>query len=689
MHRTSTVLAKALALACAWSFFAGPVRAQTAYEPTQVEALAAMDAHYADGHIREAIAVVESYLEANPCDPRMHFNLACFEALSGKADEAAESLERAFALGYVPLERVHLDQDLSLLHASGTSDSLVTLYEELRLEARRAASLDLFEGEWTEPIALRAAHPDCHDAPADVNVRLRSTPEALDVEFVFDGRDVSELEAQIVVGVPLELESRRTERARVFRGRADDSLGLFRWNGRAVPEGTATTQVSVEGRRVRQSIRWNDLEGLGPPLDPVVAFNVRVVDLEDPRRAVALVPDPYVGSSRVFRRFHADLSIYPNEPPAPWLRGRLASNYVIGDSLSVDLVAQGLPGGDARIEWRVVERDAPEVVVAERTDRRQIESEIAFLPGMIGVEGIGDGAFELQARLEVGGSVHGPWAVEFVHLETDWFLRGRRIAEALSADDRGAMELVLFRGLNLARGANADDPVEWLLPYVEQVDAISARVEAGEPAYPVGTDASWREVAIPLNERSLTVARVHRPGHDDGAADGPGVVFFATMADASAFVDPTSPGRSMLPASSARWLVEATIEVGAPLDAQRDWVKTFVTWSHGIDDGDVDVIAANADAASDVARAVLGAGSGVETLRLVVDARFDPWPDELPESLEGSPRIEIASTVALPLRVQAVVGGLRDVGYEVDERRLHGEDEVRRFLAGVDQRASQ
>lgn len=85
-----------------------------AYDPTPEEAGEAMLA-YGEGDYETAVAKQLVVVEKRPDDPVAYFNVACFEARAGRADDAIEHLRRAVEINDRIKELIRTDEDLDSL----------------------------------------------------------------------------------------------------------------------------------------------------------------------------------------------------------------------------------------------------------------------------------------------------------------------------------------------------------------------------------------------------------------------------------------------------------------------------------------------------------------------------------------------------------------------------------------------
>lgn len=668
--------------------------AQTVYEGRRIDALRLLGALYREARHEESARLIAEYLEDHPCDAVMTYNLACVQALGGAVDTARRTLDRALALGYPRLESVLAEDDLTALREDGSLDSLVTLHREQRVEQRRAASVTLIEGEWSEFLPLVAELPECAPPPPRARVRFGSDPSGFHVEIEADESSLDDLEFDLLVGVPRGPETLRTDRVRVFAAKATEPLRLVRWNEHEPSQPEVTGRVAPDGPRVVHTIAWSDLPGLGPPIDPVVAVNVRLRPVGAPLATLALVADPFVGSASVRDRRHGEVAVMPDVPAAPWFRGKVASNTVVGDTASVDLVAQGLAGGRAELRWTIRHRDPvsgdeTQQVVARRDV--DLEPDIAFLAASVPLDTTLVGEIRLVgALLPDDGDVR-TWSTRILRLDPDWFVDQRaRVDSTVRAIERPLVEYRLFRVLESVRRANADDPIDPLTGPVAEVERLLARAERTGTVVPEhGPEPSTFRIAVPAGGRSMAPGWLQRPAHATVDEDAAVVVTTTDGVDAAA-EPPDLLGAGVLAASRARArvLVPVQEQPGDPAHGERI-VEGATEWTRAFHGGEDVVVTTHGVAANPTVRRSLLASSGVERIHVLVDAGFDPWPGvdvaRLQRVLDASderPRLWLGAAAGFDVEVLESVTRLREAGVDVRTVELADARAIAAFLAG-------
>jgi len=96
-----------------------------AYEPAPEEAAEAFAAYNA-GDYELALAKQLVVVEKQPGNPVAHFNVGCFAARAGHADEAIESLRRAVEINERIRELIATDEDLDSIRDDGRFAELTT-----------------------------------------------------------------------------------------------------------------------------------------------------------------------------------------------------------------------------------------------------------------------------------------------------------------------------------------------------------------------------------------------------------------------------------------------------------------------------------------------------------------------------------------------------------------------------------
>jgi len=677
--------------------------AQTAYEGQRIDALRLLGALYREARHEESARLIAEYLEDHPCDAVMTYNLACVQALGGAVDTARRTLDRALALGYPRLESVLAEDDLTALREDGSLDSLVTLHREQRVEQRRAASVTLIEGEWSEFLPLSAELPECAPRAPRARVRFRSDPSGFHVEIDGGESSLDDLEFDLLVGVPRGPETLRTDRVRVFAAKATEPLRLVRWNEHEPTEPEVIGRVVPNGSRAVHTIAWSDLPGLGPPIDPVVAVNARLRPVGAPLATLALVPDPFVGSASVRDRRHGDVAVMPDVPAAPWFRGKVASNTVVGDTASVDLVAQGLAGGHAVLRWTIRHRDPVSGDETQQTVARrdvQLEPDIAFLSASVPLDTTLVGEIRLVGLLDPDDDETRRWSTRILRLDPDWFVdRRARVDSTVRAIERPLVEYRLFRVLESVRRANADDPIDPLIGPVAEVERLLERVERTGTVVPdAGTEPSTFRIAVPAGGRSMAPGWLQRPAR--GAVDDEAAVVVTTTDGTSGAAATDLLGAGVLATSRARArvLVPVDEQPGDPGHGERV-VGGAVDWTRSFHDDQTVVVTTHGVAANPTVRQALVASSGVERIHVLVDAGFDPWPgvdaDRLRRALDVAgerPRLWLGAAAGFDVDVLESVTRLREAGVDVRTVELVDVRAIASFLAGdrgAGQRANQ
>jgi tetratricopeptide (TPR) repeat protein len=87
------------------------------YEPSPWEPAFRAEALARSGDLEGAVAICRAALEANPENPSVLYNLACFETLAGREDDAIGHLRRAFELRPEARDWAQADDDLAAIRS--------------------------------------------------------------------------------------------------------------------------------------------------------------------------------------------------------------------------------------------------------------------------------------------------------------------------------------------------------------------------------------------------------------------------------------------------------------------------------------------------------------------------------------------------------------------------------------------
>ena len=94
--------------------------------PAYTECLMFLGNSYtANGMYEKGLAVDVKLSKLKPCDPVVHYNLACSYSLLGSVNKALESLGKAIDLGYNDIEHLESDSDLDGLRDEAGYEMLI------------------------------------------------------------------------------------------------------------------------------------------------------------------------------------------------------------------------------------------------------------------------------------------------------------------------------------------------------------------------------------------------------------------------------------------------------------------------------------------------------------------------------------------------------------------------------------
>ena len=627
--------------------------AQTRMEAVRLPALQELANDLAANDLARAASNLEQYLERHPCDAMMLYNLACVRSLIGDSEGALASLDRAFAAGYHDLERAATDDDLASLRGSEELQRLISTYSAQRVDRQARASFSVEHGVWSDWQELVAETPcDIEAAPHRVRVRVR--PGGL--EFEVDGRFGEADVVQFVVGRRAGPDALVTEQTYVYEGRPGQDLALVQWNDAIDRRADRSSPLEFHDGGLRATIPWTRLPAVGPPLEEEFGLNVRVAG----RGTVALVPDPYVGSSIVRERRVAILRI-EGISPEPFLNGALATHFVVGDSVYFDLGVEALGTSVAELHCRVGARDTADA--ADTTLVVDVEPDVGFVSVALGLDPLGSRASSVEVELVAGTGDTLHWASQFVALPTDWFARSRSRLDSLRAVERSIVEYHLFHVMSRTRTASPHDDPRSAIEAVARVGELLDRAEAsGSVLAP--TPGVFEPVAFRNGATDLY------PGWFAGGAE-PRHPWLLVATPGEGAAQRAEATKAAFPGAMLQ--LELVPTPGDPA-ATDSTVTRASRWLGRLVEDEVAAIVATATVAAPVLRAALAADVG--TIRLACVPGFDPWPtSDFADiaSRVGDATVEMTFLGEPTSRAMEVVDALRAAGHDV-RTRVVGDD---------------
>ena len=97
--------------------------------PNHIDSLMLLaEAYTQKGLCEKGLALDQRLAVLCPDDPFVHYNLACSYALTGKTEEAFQSLEQAIHLGYSDFEHLRKDPDLKNLYSDSRFTAVLQKY---------------------------------------------------------------------------------------------------------------------------------------------------------------------------------------------------------------------------------------------------------------------------------------------------------------------------------------------------------------------------------------------------------------------------------------------------------------------------------------------------------------------------------------------------------------------------------
>lgn len=678
---TATVLLVTLALIAPLT---GAARAQAEYEDLRTDALNCLGAHIHAGQRDAALAELAVHVARHPGDALMQYNLACLLASSGEPDKALDHLGVALTAGYRDWQRVRTSPDLVSLADDPRLDALLATVQNELLDRMLGGGLSLVEGDWSDRLILRPCSFGPLPEAADGGVRFRFDRDHLIAEVVTPAGGADEL--LVIIALPQSLELHETARWFELRVRLDGP-GPAALTGRHGRRQKLPDAAQLERSTDRWTLRipWSSLHPYRPPVELLFGLNVvlrRTVAPELPAQRWELISDPHAGSHlQPWRRFvPADLD--PGLEPAPLLTGRLDTYLVIGDSVSVELGAQGMAGGLATLALRTG-LQAPGAG-ADTTYHVDLEPDLSFVTVDLRLDHLPTPSwFTVAAELTTADGVGHAWQGRAFRLAPDWFVQQHARLPAIAPVER---PIVQYQLIGTLRGQQAFHPHDDPTPLARSAAASMLLLDRGERTGSVlPVEACRQEAGFPTGHDQLLACQLVLP---PAAVRQGGEVVLVIVAESEQATTAAALLHELRPADDQRsYMVTATRQIpGQPHSASPE-IAAGRRWLEELLAPTAISIAGMASGAEMALHAALADTTAWRALLLFGAAVFDP--DVLADPADIATRLEHGlGSLPFVLNLPAAAGqrtrSLVDLLPEsVVERRADREDDLAAGIARI------
>ncbi len=449
------------------------------------------------GRIDEAREQVRAYLDAEPHDATMRYNLACLDLMAGEPDVALADLEAALAEGYTNFRLIETDPSLASLRGDPRLDTLVETYESALRDTLAARALVLEEGYPLGPIPLRG------DGAAAEAV-LSFDREALRIELTVrdPGPDADALPWNGGRGVLVDLvrplshddyESRHYHAVGLGLEDGEPRAWLVGLDGETqktpLPGVTPTVERRGDATVWTAAIGWEVFHPYAPPLDQDMGLNVIYAGAgpEGRRTVLALMAeDRLAWGANPWRRY-VPAAFWSSDRSRPVLRARLYDRLAEHGEVSLEFALWSLSEGPGEYHLSVV--DAQGVRQAEPAPRIfafDTMTELNFFNESYELGGLPDGVYRLELSLDGSDGIPMTWSETFTRLDARTLARLNDRIFRMDSPEAQILRYRLFRIAHaLERRHPQDDAAE---SYAEsrRIAAEIATLEAGGTILPDG-----------------------------------------------------------------------------------------------------------------------------------------------------------------------------------------------------------
>ena len=408
------------------------------------------------GRLSAARDVMRDYLEANPTDGTMYYNLTCLDVFLHETEQAMADLQLALENGYSNFRLLQSDPDLNPLREDDRFADLVSRYEDAFLAEFQDRSLFLDEGYPLVDIPLQSTG----DVAATATVAYDTQALHVGLSVQDDAYDPVRPPWQGGCGMlvnlvlPLSLEE--------FESRRYISLGFSEQDGRPVAtlvarHGQVLLQPLTDivpvvkrqdgGARYEVDIPWSTFAPYGPPLDLDLGLNVFYFGSGDgeERPTCALMPE-YKPSFDTYpwRRF-VTVSFNPSERTVASLKGRLYSRLLECNTLGYEMALWSETAGQARCRLTLHPAGEPDRIVETPTvESFTCERELNFFNTSMELTDLPMGSYTLQVDARSPDGTTFTKSYPFDNFTAGWINDLNQRIHALSTPEASLLKYHLF-----------------------------------------------------------------------------------------------------------------------------------------------------------------------------------------------------------------------------------------------------
>lgn len=455
------------------------------------------------GRLAEARDILRAYLQENPTDGTMFYNLTCLDLILREQEQALVDLEQALGNGYTNFRLIEADSDLNLLREDPRFLEVVARFEDEFRSEFLAKAVYLDEGYASPEISL--------SRPTGVPEETAAPQPVVAVEFDAAALRVTlEVESQICSGTaapweggcgvlvnlvhpisPDDYESRRYFSFGFFGSPAQPRAALVGRHGQVLLQSQpalAPVITRQDGRTTYNiAIPWEQFTPYAPPLDQELGLNIFFLGegKGDARPVFALMGEDRLSFEASPWRRYVPVVFQTSDRTTPVMRGRLYNRLTRGDAVGLQLAFWSPAEGSASCRLSLHPHTDPETTVGHPvTEDFPCETELNFFNSSLDLEGVPEGSYLLRAALSGPDGLNFAQDFPFDNLPADGIASLNERVFALDSPEQSILYYHLFELAHQAEFRHPQDDASALHAARAEVVRLLELVEGGGSCLP-------------------------------------------------------------------------------------------------------------------------------------------------------------------------------------------------------------
>ncbi len=476
------------------------------------------------GRIAEAQGVLRTYLQENPADGTMHYNLTCLDLLLQQKELAMEDLQRALENGYTNFRLIEVDKDLDLLRDDPRFAQMVGRFQEKFLQDFQSRALYLDEGYAGQKLSLQPQDSAIKASSPQVTVAFNAH-ELLITLSVEDPSYAGEKPPwQDGCGVlinlihpvsPDDYESRRYYSYGFFARDGDPEATLVGKHGQVllqpVPQLKPVITRKAHQTTYKISIPWEFFTPYAPSLDPEMGLNILYFGggQGSTQPVFSLIPEKKMTFQPNTWRRYIPVFFLDSDRSTPMMRGRLYDQLCEGETLGLQLALWS--GAEGQAECRLTIHPLGDPATMEGTpvlEKASCEFELNFFNYSLDLADLPTGSYLLRAEMTGPDGQVFTRDFPFDNFQRDWLGSLNVRVHKLRNAEQSTLKYYLF---TLTRQAENRHPQSSASHLHEAYDRVVRLIELSEAGLSCLPDQGFFRGGFASGVMTMRFCAMHLP----------------------------------------------------------------------------------------------------------------------------------------------------------------------------------